>query len=468
MKSLNLRLEVLLTIMKYQTRSCFKMTLNTPKPQLFQNFWKCLPTSIDCHKMTEFQWHFFAFLAVIFRKLTHLRGYKNTSFQTTLIFAFFLLSFSTSFAQEDIDTTNLVPNPSFEEYHSTPKEMGSIRYNTIPHWTANPKACTPDYFHVKGGKGFRVPKNKCGYMHARTGKAYAGLLLRAGENQVDKRDVYYREHLMVKFKRPLKEKYRYVVQLYIALASYSNYASAQLGIYFQSFPEEIEWDKKYSPRITTPKDKFYDRPNEWVLVRDTIVALGGEKYMIIGDFNDFESRQIKKITKSTRYRHRFNYQRAYYYIDDVSVVELDKFDINTIPRITITERRNPPNKLEMKTNFGQLKKGTPVVLNNIFFEFAKARLLPQSFSELDKLVKLLKKYPQIKIRIMGHTDDVGTQERNQRLSEQRARSVVNYLTKKGIKIKRLTFKGYGETHPIDSNQTKKGRQKNRRVEFVIL
>ena len=108
------------------------------------------------------------------------------------------------------------------------------------------------------------------------------------------------------------------------------------------------------------------------------------------------------------------------------------------------------------------------MLNNIFFEFAKARLLPQSFSELDKLVKLLKKYPQIKIRIMGHTDDVGTQERNQRLSEQRARSVVNYLTKKGIKIKRLTFKGYGETHPIDSNQTKKGRQKNRRVEFVIL
>ncbi|OJJ21012.1 hypothetical protein BKI52_10585 [marine bacterium AO1-C] len=393
---------------------------------------------------------------------------KMYLYQTKLyILAILFISLVQAKAQ-DIDTTNLVPNPSFEDYHSLPKEMGSIYFQSIPHWTANPKPCTPDYFHAKGGKGFGVPQNKCGFMYAKSGQAYAGLLVRAGKNKIDKRDIYYREHLMVKLKRPLREKYRYVVQMYIALASYSNYASAQLGFYFQRFPEQIEWDKKYLPRVTTPKDKFYDQPNQWVLVRDTIVALGGEEYLMIGDFNDYKTRQIKKITPSTKHFYQFNYQRAYYYIDDVSVVELDKFDINTIPRITITERRHPPNKLEMKTNFGKLEKGKPIVLNNIFFEFAKARLLPESFSELDKLVTLLKKYPQIKIRIMGHTDNVGTQERNQRLSEQRARSVVNYLRKNGIKVKRLEFKGYGEVHPIDSNQTKVGRQKNRRVEFVIL
>ena len=367
-----------------------------------------------------------------------------------------------------IDTTNLVPNPSFEEYHSLPKEMGSIYYHSIPHWTANPKACTPEYFHAQGGRGFRVPQNKCGVMPARSGQAYAGLLVRAGANKIDKRDVYYREHLMVKLKRPLREKYRYVVEMYIALASYSNYASAQLGMYFQRFPEEIEWNKKYLPRVITPADKFYDQPNHWVRIRDTIVALGGEQYLMIGDFNDYKTRQIKKITQNTQYHQQFSYHRAYYYIDDVSVVELDKFDINTIPGLTITQLRHPPNKVEIKTNFGKLKKGKPVVLNNIFFEFAKARLLPESFSELDKLVELLQKYPQIKIRIAGHTDNVGTQERNQKLSEQRARSVVNYLRKNGIKIKRLLFKGYGEEHPIDTNQTKEGRQKNRRVEFVIL
>ncbi|HAS44437.1 MAG TPA: hypothetical protein DCS93_28420 [Microscillaceae bacterium] len=388
----------------------------------------------------------------------------QTTFYTLIVS---LLGLAQAHAQA-IDTTNLVPNPSFEVYHSLPKEIGSIHYRSLPYWTANPKQCTPDYFHAKGGKGFRVPKNLCGVMPAKSGQAYAGLLVRAGENKVDKRDIYYREHLMVKLKRPLREKYRYVVSLYVALASYSNYASAQLGIYFQRFPEEIAWDKKYLPRITTPEGKFYDQPNQWVLIQDTIVALGGEAYLMIGDFNDYKTRQLKKITQSTQHHDRFNYQRAYYYIDEVSVIELDKFDINTIPHLTITEQRHPPNKLEMKTNFGKIKKGTPVVLNNIFFEFAKARLLPESFSELDKLVALLKKYPQIKIRIMGHTDDVGTQERNQRLSEQRARSVVNYLRKNGIKVKRLEFKGYGEVHPIDSNKTKQGRQKNRRVEFVIL
>ena len=112
--------------------------------------------------------------------------------------------------------------------------------------------------------------------------------------------------------------------------------------------------------------------------------------------------------------------------------------------------------------------GSRVVLRNIFFEFDKDDLLPQSFVELDRLYKLLMDAPGIKIEISGHTDNKGSASYNQKLSERRARSVVNYLVAKGIPIERLTFAGYGMTQPIASNDTDEGRALNRRTEFKII
>lgn len=112
--------------------------------------------------------------------------------------------------------------------------------------------------------------------------------------------------------------------------------------------------------------------------------------------------------------------------------------------------------------------GSRVVLRNIFFEFDKDDLLPQSFVELDRLYKLLMEAPGIKIEISGHTDNKGSAAYNQKLSERRARSVVNYLVAKGIPIERLTYAGYGMTQPIASNDTDEGRALNRRTEFKII
>ena len=112
--------------------------------------------------------------------------------------------------------------------------------------------------------------------------------------------------------------------------------------------------------------------------------------------------------------------------------------------------------------------GSRVVLRNIFFEFDKDDLLPQSFVELDRLYKLLMDAPGIKIEISGHTDNKGSASYNQKLSERRARSVVNYLVAKGIPIERLTYAGYGMTQPIASNDTDEGRALNRRTEFKII
>lgn len=116
----------------------------------------------------------------------------------------------------------------------------------------------------------------------------------------------------------------------------------------------------------------------------------------------------------------------------------------------------------------KIKTGERVVLRNIFFDFDESELKHESFVELDKLLQFLMDNPLVKIRINGHTDNVGTNEYNLRLSEQRAASVVKYLTEKRIGRERISSRGYGSTQPIDTNETPEGRARNRRTEFEVL
>lgn len=96
-----------------------------------------------------------------------------------------------------------------------------------------------------------------------------------------------------------------------------------------------------------------------------------------------------------------------------------------------------------------------------------ATLRPPSMPILDKVVDIMRKYPDFKLRIQAHTDDVGTAENNLRLSENRARTCYDYLVSKGIGPRRLSWEGLGETRPLGDNKTAEGREKNRRVEFLL-
>lgn len=116
----------------------------------------------------------------------------------------------------------------------------------------------------------------------------------------------------------------------------------------------------------------------------------------------------------------------------------------------------------------KMEVGKKIILKNIFFDYAKATLRSASHAELDRLYDLLAKYPSTRIEIGGHTDSHGDDNYNQKLSQDRAQSVVSYLISKGIDKSRLEAKGYGEKEPIDTNDTDDGRQNNRRVEFKVL
>ncbi|HRH34158.1 MAG TPA: OmpA family protein, partial [Catalimonadaceae bacterium] len=111
--------------------------------------------------------------------------------------------------------------------------------------------------------------------------------------------------------------------------------------------------------------------------------------------------------------------------------------------------------------------GARIVLRNIFFDFDKATLRPESNIEIERLRKVMLEYPTMKIEISGHTDNKGSADYNKKLSQSRAKAVMDYLVKKGISPDRMTFAGYGFERPMAPNDSDAGRQLNRRTEFEI-
>ncbi len=115
-----------------------------------------------------------------------------------------------------------------------------------------------------------------------------------------------------------------------------------------------------------------------------------------------------------------------------------------------------------------VRQGEVTIMRNVFFETDSYELLPESTVELDRVVETLSQNPTIKVEIGGHTDNQGAPDYNQKLSERRAKSVVDYLLSKSVSPERVSWKGYGESQPVAPNSSPEGRAMNRRTELKIL
>ena len=136
----------------------------------------------------------------------------------------------------------------------------------------------------------------------------------------------------------------------------------------------------------------------------------------------------------------------------------DNIDLTAIEEYTEIERDLYLTPIEVNQQ---------IVLNNVFFKKGIAELFTTSYSELDRLVEIMKVNPEIEIEVQGHTNNIGDRNMLIELSEKRAQSVKNYLTNKGISSNRISIKGYGPDNPVASNNTEAGRKQNQRVEFKI-
>lgn len=171
-----------------------------------------------------------------------------------------------------------------------------------------------------------------------------------------------------------------------------------------------------------------------------------------------EITQVTSKSKDGMYRASLPYGKKYFINIDMKgyLYVSDELDI------TLTKDDETRRDYTLQT----IKIGLKFELKNIYFDSGKATLREESKAELDKLFEILNR-SAITIELGGHTDNVGTDESNQKLSQDRVNSVREYLIEKGISKDRITAVGYGEEFPIASNDTDEGKQKNRRVEVKV-
>ncbi len=219
--------------------------------------------------------------------------------------------------------------------------------------------------------------------------------------------------------------------------------------------------KLYSVEI--PADM---RPTPTVIVSGTVTnAKTSEKvgaYLIVEDLNSGELIAMSKSNSVTgkylvvlpsgrNYSVSANKEAFFFFSSSFNVPENSRYQ-----------------EIKKDIALKPIEKGAKVVLNNIFFETGKATLSPDSRLELEKAMDLMKKNPSMIIEVGGHTDNVGEDAANMKLSTERAKSVRDYLVKGGITGTRIQAKGYGESSPVATNDSDEGRRTNRRTEFIIL
>jgi outer membrane protein OmpA-like peptidoglycan-associated protein len=149
---------------------------------------------------------------------------------------------------------------------------------------------------------------------------------------------------------------------------------------------------------------------------------------------------------------------------DDKLSENQNLDLRDIKQDQVIEKDFTLDPIGVAT----IEENVSITLNNLFFDFDKAVLRPESFPELDRIVTLMNEKPTMQIEISGHTDSAGPDKYNMGLSERRAKSVVQYLNGKKIEKSRMNVVFFGESMPVDTNDTSDGRRRNRRVEFKIL
>ena len=202
----------------------------------------------------------------------------------------------------------------------------------------------------------------------------------------------------------------------------------------------------------------------YILTGKVLDAVNGEGVMAQLEFIDVDQSKVVATTLSNdtgSYTTRLPEGKAY-------GVEINaKGYLFFLDMVDITGEE-PEEPIRRDFNLEKVEVGTKVVLENIFFETNKATLKPESYPQLEQVLKFMNSNPSVRMEISGHTDNVGSLKLNTNLSKARAESVVKYLVERGIDPSRLDYKGYAFSQPVAPNDTPEGRAKNRRVEFKIL
>lgn len=371
---------------------------------------------------------------------------KQVLFAASLLFGVYPLASIYGQSSAEILPENIVPNPSFEDYSGTPIGWfykGQHFTNLMKFWSS-PTGASPDAF----GPEIRVPAHWAdkgfGQQTPHSGESMIGLTLYGCDNGKP----HCREYVQIQLAEPLVLGQKYYFEFWTSRLPRSLEIN-NLGVYFAKESISIKTDQLLSHQPKIHAQKIVEAPNKnWTRVAGTFTANTEDDYLLIGNFFDDKNTRATGIDRPNALPY------AYYYIDDVLLRKEE-------PYLDVPIKEDDIRKVPLAV-------GSKFQLKNIYFDTDKFELLPQSFLEMKNLLNIMHEHPKMIIEVIGHTDSIGRHNYNLYLSRKRAKAVVRYLNENGISKARTRYKGIGDAEPLGTNDTDEGRQKNRRVEVLIL
>ncbi len=369
---------------------------------------------------------------------------------------------------------NLVMNPSFEMPNdpTVPITAGEFNVSRAKGWSMPTKSQATLYSSIPTIATLNRAMSKWKFT-AKEGDNVVGITTYGVMASDTKKEL--REYVQGTLNEPLTigKKYYVTYNVHFHCEGTNN-----IGIYFST--KQLKTDSAYRlpvyPQINQKKVVNYKK--DWTEVRDSFIAREAYTHFTVGNF--FTN------LETTIESNKLNYHKAY--LDNIVIEEqqdtknasklLDMLVENTpssTPTNTTTTTPNnandpsTPSVSDVKSsNIPTVLKGEILVLDKVWFQFNASALQTESSAQLNKLVLLMQKRPNMKILVKGHTSSEGGDDYNMKLSETRSLSVKQYLISQGIVGERIAYKGLGETQPVATNDTEDGRQRNRRVEFEIM
>ena len=358
---------------------------------------------------------------------------------------------------------NLVENGSFEQTEKKIKSgEGEILLATP--WFSPSLENQADMYSKDNKKGYGIPTNDRGYMHVNSGSNYAGFRAYSYRAKMP------RTYLQIKLSKPLIAGKKYCVKFDIALSKTSKYASNNIGMYISEKKPKEKDIETYAlvPQVRNSRNKIFEDRHVWETVCGVYVAQGNERYISIGNFvADAEMKDKQDYLKKPKLKEfpQLQVAEAYYYIDDVSVINLEEIDICACEadddggnEMKVVYTASTSDDMEMSA-------ADKIALKNVFF--AKNGTTPSSASGVREVIDILKANPTISLEVVGHMDKVENKENLNDLSTERAKAIYDYLIKNGISADRLSYKGMKSSQPLDDSGTQSSLAKNRRVNFVV-
>jgi outer membrane protein OmpA-like peptidoglycan-associated protein len=374
------------------------------------------------------------------------------------------LAFASLILAQDIpDSLNMIENGSFEQIEGKLKRLGSLEM--AKGWKS-PTAKKADLFSESVASApASAPRSERGDQSALSGQNYAGLMWWSYMNKEP------RTYVQAKFKKTLKKGQKYCVRYYVTLGDLSKYGADQFGAYLSKMliKKDDESNLTYEPQIPALRTKIYDDLYSWQGVCGMYEAKGDEAYLVLGNFSANEKTNTVKI-KRPKGETRPQAASAYYFIDDVAVFPIKSPSECKCEQLDKAESEFIYGK--KTTTNKALKPDAQLDQSVIYFKRFQQTVDGSMDPLMNELTELLKANPDLKIRLIGHTDAIEAERVRMRpdlteLARERADAVKAAFVEGGIDAARIITADQKAESPADPNEGEVALSKNRRVEFEL-